>query len=153
MAGSATLVAGAAMRTGCGMTHLAAPESIIPVLACKLTETVLHPIPETAAGTASRSAIDILKEKASGMQALCIGPGLSHNGETGELVRELVASVKLPVVLDANGLNVYKGRSEELARHEGDLIITPHAGEWQRLFGELPATPLKLIDRLQGEGR
>ena len=149
MAGSATLVAKAAMRTGCGMTHLAAPESTILTLACKLTETVLHPIPETADGTASLSAIDFLREKASRMQALCIGPGLSHNEETGKLVRELVANVTLPAVLDADGLNVYKDRSEELAHHGGDLIITPHAGEWQRLFGDLPATPLKLIDRLK----
>jgi len=149
MAGSATLVANAAMRTGCGMTHLAAPESIIPALACKLTETVLHPIPETAAGTASLSAMKFLREKASGMQALCVGPGLSHNEETGELVRELVANVTLPAVLDADGLNAYKGRSGELGRHGGDLIITPHRGEWQRLFGDLPEAPLQRIDLLK----
>jgi len=149
MAGSATLAATAAMRSGCGMTHLAAPESFIPTLAGKLTETVLHPIPETPAGTAALAAIDILKEKAAGMQALCIGPGLSHEEETSALVREVIANVTIPTVLDADGLNAYKGRAGELASHGGDLIITPHAGEWQRLFGELPAEPAGRIVRLK----
>ena len=149
MTGSATLVAKAALRTGCGMTHCASPESIIPILSGKLTETVLHPLPETSEGTASSASLQQLLELAGSMQALCIGPGISHNDDTSGLVRKLVSSCNLPIVLDADGINAYKGRTDELAAHVGNLIITPHRGEWRRLYGDLPVLPTAMIERLR----
>ena len=149
LTGSATLVARAALRIGCGMIHLAAPASIIPTLSGKLTETVLHPIPETEAGSPSPAALAMLKEWAASMHAFAIGPGLSHDDATGALVRDLVSSVTIPLVLDADGINAYRGRASDLASHAGDLIITPHAGEWQRLFGTMPEAPIARIDRLK----
>ena len=149
LTGSAALASRAALRTGCGMTHLFAPQSAIPVLAVKLTETVLHPLAETANGAASHAALEGILEKAASMQAICIGPGMSHEEETSALVRELVSRVKIPAILDADGLNAFKGRSGELSGHGGDLIITPHAGEWQRLFGDLPPLPVKMVEVLR----
>lgn len=149
MAGAATLVAGAAQRTGCGMTHLASPGSMIPVLSAKLTETVLHPVSETTEGSASKDALQKLMELAGTMHALCIGPGLSHAAETQHLVRSLLSQCPLPTILDADGLNAFKGCAQELASHAGSLVITPHRGEWQRLFGELPAEPLAIIDKIK----
>ena len=148
LTGSAAMAAAAAMRTGCGMTHLFVPESILPILAAKLTATVLHPIPETAEGTAALSARSIIREKSLSMQGFCIGPGMSHAEETGALIRTLVSDVNIPVILDADGINAYKDRSDELASHAGDLIITPHSGEWRRLFGDLPATPVKIVEQI-----
>lgn len=149
MTGSATLVARAALRSGCGMTHLAAPESVVSTLSRRLIETVIHPIPETPAGTPSLAALEKLISIAGTMQAVCMGPGISHENETCGLVRGLVSGCKQPVVLDADGLNAYKGRADELKSHTGELIITPHRGEWQRLFGELPPKPVAMIDRLK----
>ena len=128
MAGSAVLAAQAAQRTGCGMTHLASPESIIPVLSVKLTETVLHPVAETPEGAASKNALRKILGLAGTMQALCVGPGLSHEDETQELVRSLIAQCPLPTLLDADGINAFKGRAGELTSHAGDLVITPHRG-------------------------
>ena len=149
MTGSATLAALAAMRTGCGMTHLAAPFSAVPILSQKLTETVIHGIPETAEGTPARPAFAKLRELATSMQALCIGPGISHNDETSALVRESISTLPLPAILDADGINAYKGRAEELGSHKGDLLVTPHRGEWKRLFGELPSTPSGTIEAVR----
>ena len=149
MAGSAALVARAAQRTGCGMTHLASPVSIIPVLSAKLTETVLHPVSETAEGSASKSALQKLLELAGTMHALCIGPGLSHAAETQDLVRSLIARCALPTLLDADGINAFRGRTEELASHAARLVITPHRGEWRRLFGELPPEPMAVIHAIK----
>ncbi len=149
MTGSATLVARSALRTGCGMAHLAAPESSVPALAGKLIETVIHPVPETSAGTLSRGAFQKIMELAGSMQAMCIGPGVSHESDTSSLVRELVSTCTLPVVLDADGINAYKGGEKELGLHKGGMIITPHTGEWQRLFGELPPEPAEMIGRLK----
>ncbi|MBN2038201.1 MAG: NAD(P)H-hydrate dehydratase [Chitinispirillaceae bacterium] len=149
MAGAATLVSKAAMRTGCGMTHCAAPASLVHVLSQKLTETVLHPVPETSDGTPSRQAGKEIMELASSMQAVCVGPGISHHEETSALVRDLVAKLSEPLLLDADGINAFKGHVEELSRHTCDLVITPHRGEWQRLFGELSEQPIEVITRLK----
>jgi ADP-dependent NAD(P)H-hydrate dehydratase / NAD(P)H-hydrate epimerase len=149
MTGSATLVAEAALRTGCGMTHLAAPESIVPILSCKLTETVIHPLPETDRGTPGEGAFPEIVDLAKSMQALCIGPGISHTEETGALVRRLIAVCPLPAILDADGINAYKGRAQELSMHAGDLCITPHRGEWERLFGNLPVEPVALVQAVR----
>jgi NAD(P)H-hydrate epimerase len=149
MTGSAILAARAALRTGCGMTHLVAPDSVVPALSRRLLETVIHPVPETAAGTPSAGALQKILELARSMQAVCIGPGISHESDTTGLVRGFVSKCKLPVVLDADGINAFKGRVKELRSHKGELIITPHRGEWQRLFGELPPGPIAVIDKLK----
>jgi ADP-dependent NAD(P)H-hydrate dehydratase / NAD(P)H-hydrate epimerase len=141
MTGSAALASMSALRTGCGMVHLASPQSAVPVLAAKLNEVVLHPIDETPRGAAALSASDAILELVKGVQVACIGPGISHSEETGKLVRHCVASIAVPMVLDADGINAFKGKTEFLKNRKAALVITPHAGEWDRLFGAMPETP------------
>lgn len=145
LTGSATLVAHAALRTGCGMTHLATPESALPILASKLTETVLVPVRETESGTPSFEAFEDIQAVLTKKNAVCIGPGISHEHETTRLVRKLVATLDIPIVLDADGINAFKGTAEGLHEHKSELVITPHYGEWQRIFGELPDNPAEKI--------
>jgi ADP-dependent NAD(P)H-hydrate dehydratase / NAD(P)H-hydrate epimerase len=142
MTGSVTLIAEAAQRCGCGMVHCAVPGSIGDILAIKLTEPVLHTLPVTPEGALDVSAVGPLLHLAGRMQALCIGPGLSHSEATVSLVRQVIRNCPLPTVLDADGINAFKGIAEELADHAaGELCITPHKGEWERLFGPLPPDP------------
>ncbi|HUI91385.1 MAG TPA: NAD(P)H-hydrate dehydratase [Chitinivibrionales bacterium] len=149
MTGSATLASMSALRTGCGMVHLASPKSAIPVLAAKLTEVVLHSMEETPGGAAAFSASDQVLELMKKASAVCIGPGLSHSEETGKLVRLLVGKCPAPVVLDADGINAFKGKTELLGGRKAPLVITPHAGEWERLFGAMPPEPAGIIEQLR----
>jgi ADP-dependent NAD(P)H-hydrate dehydratase / NAD(P)H-hydrate epimerase len=64
-------------------------------------------------------------------------------------VRKLVTASQVPVVLDADGINAYKGAVEDLKGRRGELLMTPHAGEWSRLFGELPADPMEAITAIR----
>jgi ADP-dependent NAD(P)H-hydrate dehydratase / NAD(P)H-hydrate epimerase len=148
MTGSATLASKSAMRTGCGMVHLFAPKSAIPVLSVNCIEVVMHGIAETKAGTPAYMARNSLRDFAEKSQAFCIGPGISHSNETGRLVREAVAEAICPVILDADGINAFRGRAKDLKKHSSKLCITPHGGEWSRLFGDLPAVPLEAIRAL-----
>jgi ADP-dependent NAD(P)H-hydrate dehydratase / NAD(P)H-hydrate epimerase len=148
MIGSAALASISALRSGCGMVHLASPESAVSILATKLTEVVLHGIEETKSGTPALAAAEFLLEKSTICQALCVGPGLSHEEETARLVRRLVENSAIPVVLDADGINAYKGKSRELGNHAAPLVITPHSGEWSRLFGTLPPRPADMAEAL-----
>jgi ADP-dependent NAD(P)H-hydrate dehydratase / NAD(P)H-hydrate epimerase len=148
MTGSATLVCQSALRTGCGMVRLAAPASALPVLAAKLTETIIQGIADTAEGCFAPAGLDAVLALADGMQAVCIGPGVSHCAETGRLVRDAVAKIRLPIVLDADGINAFKGDAKALANRQADLVITPHEGEWVRLFEALPPQPESRIKSL-----
>jgi len=149
MSGSAALAAEAALRTGCGMVHLAVPESLVDVLAVKVTEPVLHPLAETVSGSSAASALNEILSLSERMDALCIGSGLSRDAETALLVRELVGKINKPTVLDADGLNAFAGYLPEFAKHAGEIVITPHMGEWKRLFCELPDNIVGRINTLK----
>jgi hydroxyethylthiazole kinase-like uncharacterized protein yjeF len=149
MTGSAVLASMAALRTGCGMAHLFSPRSALSSLSSRLVEAVLHGIDETPAGRPAFSAASSIKKDAGAFQALCIGPGISHDEETARLVKELVATLTLPIVLDADGINAYKGCPAALKHHAGELIMTPHRGEWERLFPPLPDQPVDKIKYLR----
>jgi ADP-dependent NAD(P)H-hydrate dehydratase / NAD(P)H-hydrate epimerase len=153
MTGSASLASMSALRTGCGMVHLASPKSALPVLGAKLTEVVLHAIDETPGGAPAFSASDAIQDLMKNVNAVCMGPGISHSEETGKLVRLLVAKCPVPMVLDADGINAFKGKTELLKGHKAPLVISPHAGEWERLFGAMPAEPVAMVEQLRKKAK
>jgi NAD(P)H-hydrate epimerase len=149
MTGAAALASMAALRSGCGMVHLAVPKSIVNTLAVKVTEPVLHPLAETASGACAASALNKVLSLCERMDALCVGSGLSRAPQTASLVRKLIGKTDKPAVIDADGLNAFAGALPEFAKHKGEIVITPHMGEWKRLFGELPDEPLERINKLK----
>ena len=94
-----------------------------------------EPLPETKEGTIATSAWDRIEELAKGKSVLAIGPGVSRNPQTAELVRSLIAKIQLPMVVDADGLNAFEGRTDELNGKGRTLVVTPHPGEMARLAG------------------
>jgi hydroxyethylthiazole kinase-like uncharacterized protein yjeF len=68
-------------------------------------------------------------------RALVVGPGLGRDDRVAAGVRELVAKAPVPLVLDADGLNALQGDVEPLRARGEATILTPHAGEYQRLAG------------------
>ena len=149
MSGAAALASMAALRSGCGMVHLAVPESLVNTLSVKVTEPVLHPLAETASGACAASALNEILSLCERMNVLCVGSGLSRDPQSASLVRELIGRIDKPAVIDADGLNAFVGALLEFAKHKGELVITPHMGEWKRLFGDLPDEPLDRINKLR----
>jgi ADP-dependent NAD(P)H-hydrate dehydratase / NAD(P)H-hydrate epimerase len=136
-AGAAAMAGMAALRAGAGLSTIATAKSILPTVAGFHPELMTEPLPETTAGTISSSSRvkKQLNELAKGKSVLAIGPGISRFAETSRLVRSLVAKSEVPVVLDADGLNAFEGRTEELNGKGRVLVITPHPGEMARLVG------------------
>jgi ADP-dependent NAD(P)H-hydrate dehydratase / NAD(P)H-hydrate epimerase len=114
---------------------VATPIGSMPVVQAGAREAVFLPLAETAAGTIAAEALDDLLEAAATADALAIGPGLTRNGETAHLLRELVARCPSPMVIDADGLNAFEGDAEELRRRGAGAVLTPHDGEFARLMG------------------
>jgi NAD(P)H-hydrate epimerase len=134
-AGSAAMAGMAVLRVGAGLSTVATPRSALMTVAGFYPELMTEPLPETNAGTISTEALDQIAELAKGRKVLAIGPGISRDQQTAELVRILVARLKLPMVVDADGLNAFEDRTEELNGRGQTLVITPHPGEMARLVG------------------
>ena len=134
-AGSVAMAGMAALRAGAGLSTVATAESALATVAGFHPELMTEPLPETDAGTISTGARNRIEELAKGKTVLAIGPGISRDAQTAELVRSLVAKLRLPMVVDADGLNAFEGRTDELKGNGRTLVITPHPGEMARLVG------------------
>ena len=77
-----------------------------------------------------------------------MGPGLSVKPAPAALVRKIVREFSVPIVLDADGLNSFKGKAAELRKHAGPLVLTPHRKEFERLFREKYPENLKAREAL-----
>ena len=135
MTGAAKLIAASAGRIGTGLVVVAVPSGALGAVQASITEAVFLPLPETAEGTVAPSALELLLDRLGETHAVAIGPGLTRNEETAALIRALVSASPVPVVLDADGLNAFEGRSGELADRRADAVLTPHVGEFSRLTG------------------
>ena len=144
--GAAALCAMAGLRMGAGLVTLAAPEGLHDTLAARHSEVMVEPLPQTARRALARAALPRLRALLEGKTAVALGPGLSTDEETVEVVRALVAEVRLPMVVDADGLNAFAGRMAMLSQAPGPRILTPHPGEAGRLLGMARETLLR--DRL-----
>lgn len=153
--GAAILAGLAALRTGAGLVTVACPQSIQPIVAGFAPELMTEGLPETAEGTISAAAADRVDALMPGKDVIVLGPGVSRDSETAEFVRSLVKRCPLPLVLDADGLNAFEGRANEIKASQGFRALTPHPGEAARLIGtsvrEIQADRLERARRLAAD--
>jgi NAD(P)H-hydrate epimerase len=134
-AGSVAMAGMSALRSGAGLATVATAKSALSTVAGFYPELMTEALPETDAGTIATSAGLRIEELLKGMTVLAIGPGISRDPHTATLVRSLVANHTIPMVVDADGLNAFEGRTAELNGKDRTLVITPHPGEMARLVG------------------
>ena len=135
--GAAVLAATGALRAGAGLVTLGTARSArTSVLRRFAPEVMPLFFEETKRGDLDeRAYAAVLKAmKARGANVAAIGPGFTRSSSTAALVRRLVRHLPVPAVLDAGGLGAFQGRLAELGRHAAPLVLTPHAGEFKRLF-------------------
>lgn len=134
--GAAALAANSAVRAGSGLVTLAAAESIHTVLEIKTTEVMTVPLPDSGSGHLTNSAFPAIEKLLAGKDAVAIGPGLDRRPGTFALVQNIVETVALPLVIDADGLNALAEDITVLQRKKStQVILTPHPGEMSRLLG------------------
>jgi hydroxyethylthiazole kinase-like uncharacterized protein yjeF len=145
--GAGVMACEAALRVGAGLVTMALPRSLNLAMEARLTEAMTLPLSEGPEQSLSIAALEEILGALGGKQAVALGPGISTMGETPELVRELVARVCLPMVIDADGLNALVGHLELLRAAPGVRILTPHPGEMARLLSV--STSQVQSDRIQ----
>lgn len=87
--GAAWLTARSAGRNGAGIVYLAAPRSVISIMASAMPEVAFVPLPETESNAGSRRAIELMDEKLNRVNAYVIGPGLGDDESTDTLLSTL----------------------------------------------------------------
>ena len=138
MPGAAALATSAALRAGAGLVSLATVEPVAHQMHPQVPEATTLLLPHTRQGTIAAAAADQILARATGPArpgAVAIGPGLTTERETVEVVRTLAARLELPLVVDADALNALAGAPEILAARRFPTVITPHPGEMARLMG------------------
>lgn len=132
-AGGAILTGLGARASGVGMLSIATPQSLQPILTAQLPDALIRSCPETETG-----AIAGLPEGTDlgSFDAIACGPGLTLDAST---VVEQVLESCCPLVLDADGLNALAqfGTVPTLAKRQAPTVLTPHLGEFKRLFSEV----------------
>jgi NAD(P)H-hydrate epimerase len=134
--GSALLVAKAAMRTGAGLVTVATTAAAQAALDAKVIEimTASYSTGDDA-DDGSRAAIDLLLARPQ-VRALALGPGIPVGPRMQSLVRALVSGLGLPMVIDADGLNLLgPDAAARLAEASAPRVVTPHPGEMARMVG------------------
>ena len=119
--GAALMTTEGALRAGAGLVELFVPKEIYLIVAAAApAEAMVKPV---------RSYRDLLEEK---IDVWALGPGLG-TAEAKDLLR-LIERATVPMVVDADGLNILSGDVEILKRCAGPRLVTPHPGEMKRLF-------------------
>jgi ADP-dependent NAD(P)H-hydrate dehydratase / NAD(P)H-hydrate epimerase len=153
-AGAPALTAMAALRCGAGLVTVGSPKSVQPTIASFSPELMTAAMAENELGDFSILALESLRKSGitNGKDAIAIGPGLSRDKEAAQFARSAIDKTEVPVVLDADGLNAFEGRVQELNMRNLDriLVLTPHPGEMARLLG---TTTDKVQDDREGNAR
>ncbi len=139
MAGAAVMSAGAALRCGAGIVEVALPRSIYPIVAVRLPEAVFTLTDAGPDGTLPEAGFTALKAALSRASACLIGCGLGKSAAAHRAVSLVLKESKVPVVLDADGINIAAEHIDGLNTARGPLILTPHPGEMARLLKTTPA--------------
>ena len=120
----------AALKAGAGLVTAFVPESLAAAYAAQVPEAMWVAWPETPEGGLALEGAHLLRERITRATALLIGPGLSREAETLALAADIVETVEVPLVIDADAL-----RPEIVSMGRASRVLTPHAGEFSRLAG------------------
>ena len=142
------------LKAGGGLSYLAAPKSVVPVVASRGSEIVFLPQRGTPSGSMALESKDELLEFSQTVDMVILGPGLSLAGETRELVRELTEKISRPLLVDGDGITAVAEDLGCVRKRTAPTVLTPHLGEMCRMAKmELPDVSRDKIGILQRMAR
>ena len=133
--GAAVLTALGAMRAGVGLVRIATAGSVAARLAGAVPEITWMSLDEEAPGLIAPGGWRRLTTEAGRFDAVVIGPGLGNQPATLRRARQLIGTLAIPAVVDADGLNALADAARWWQPLRSPLVLTPHPGEFARLIG------------------
>ncbi len=137
MTGAVVLAAKGASLAGAGLVISGVAESLNPVLETKLTEQMSLALPEYTPGVLGKSAFSLIKEKIDWAHGVLVGPGIGRDAETIQLLDQVIqyaVKQKKKIIIDADALFFLSTKPEIIKSLNGNVLLTPHFGEFGRLF-------------------
>ena len=145
MTGAASFCAKAALRAGCGLVYIITKPASLPIFEILVPEAVKISIYENDCDYFVPEDVDVILQKIVNASCVVLGPGLGNNQKTAQFVRRFVKKYKyhqlnkIPLLIDADGLNSYENKIQELSSDiPTNCIITPHVMEASRISGDSP---------------
>jgi NAD(P)H-hydrate epimerase len=150
-AGAALLGGLGAARAGAGLVCLATPESVGMRLIGEVPELTMLLLQEEAVGLIGPVGWRRLAAEAAGFEASVVGPGLGRQPSTLRRTRNLIGELRIPTVVDADGLNALADSDRWWRSVSSQLVLTPHPGEFARLSKGAEVERLSSDDRYRVE--
>jgi NAD(P)H-hydrate epimerase len=135
MSGAACLAGVAALRGGAGLVRVATPQGVCSAVGGYEPSYLTYPLPEDHDGRLAAAALPELLDLAKANDVVAIGPGLGQSPMVSQTITSLLATLQKPTILDADGINALRGRSEPIDALGSRAVLTPHPGEFARLLG------------------
>lgn len=121
--GAAYISTQAAVKTGSGLVTLCTHKEMQNILSEKLVEAM----------TVSYDEEDKINEAIEKSSVIAIGPGMGNNKFTLDILKKVISTSKVPIVIDADGINVLKDNVSLLANKNAPIVLTPHLGEMSKI--------------------
>jgi len=138
--GAILLAALASLRAGAGQLKIATAQSVAAHVAVAVPEAWVLPLPESAEGGFDPACADEVAENANNAKAVLFGPGMMDADATSRLLHAALPQIEKPtLVLDAAPLACLGDAPELLHSLNGNVIVTPHAGEMAAMLGRTKA--------------
>jgi len=134
LTGAAHLASMGALKSGGGLITLGICESLNGIMEQKLTEIMTLPLEEKD-GHISAEAFSKISRLINRCSCVLFGPGLGISRDVQELLKNILRKSKVPVIIDADGINVLARDKSVLDECGCSVILTPHSGEMSRLMG------------------
>ncbi len=134
MAGAAIMSTRAAVRCGAGIVDAALPHAIYPIVASQVCEPVFTLLELSGEDVLTQQGEEALRSALQKASSVLIGCGLGKSAASHRLVRVVLEDSSVPVVLDADGINIVSENIDILKTARVPLILTPHPGEMARLL-------------------
>lgn len=133
--GAAVLSAKAALRSGVGLMYQIIPESIYPIFASSVYESVCVPVRGSSRGTVCPDDVPVILDKVKRAAAVLIGCGMGNTADTAKVLEAVLKNAVCPVIIDADGINALSSHIHLPDDINTDVILTPHIKEFSRLSG------------------
>ncbi|NIR52395.1 NAD(P)H-hydrate dehydratase [candidate division KSB1 bacterium] len=124
------------LKAGGGLSFLAAPDTMTPFIANKGSEIIMVPQKATETGSLSLENKNSLLEFSEQADMVVMGPGVSLNDETQQLLRELATDIQKPLLIDGDGITALANDLDIIKNRTHETILTPHPGEMSRITGQ-----------------
>lgn len=134
MAGAVTMCIMSAIRCGVGLVRGVIPKGIYDIVGRQVVEAVFVLSDENQQGTITIKSMDRIIHELNNVTACVVGCGLGWNNDIKDVVYNVIRNCNIPLLIDADGINVISENIDILKEKKSEIIVTPHIGEMARLM-------------------